>query len=269
MLPRWCAREAPGLSPTVPWFPAHVRLSLGFMLRAQPRVSLPLLSSLGPPGPYSPGMAVVVTEPCALLSCRDAAGTPISMMSSSLLHCYLLFPKASQNFSDREAYFSAVRLFSKGNALRNLMSPQCSLWLGPRGGTAGSRRMSPLWASQCRVLGHLLAAGLGPWEQGVSGSAPPSNSQAQPAAPPRNLWHKDVGKKPTAVSKPWTVSKVRAAFDGGEYALENVLDPCLEAAQRGTLSPVQTHTCCLQDGCVKQSAGNMLSSTSSLLFLAI
>lgn len=110
------------------------------MLRAQLRVSLPLLSSLGPPGPYSPGMAVVVTEPCALLSCRDAAGTPISMMSSSLLHCYLLFPKASQNFSDREAYFTAVRLFSKGNALRNLTSPQCSLWLGPRGGTAGSRR---------------------------------------------------------------------------------------------------------------------------------
>lgn len=156
-----CHLLSPGSQHTsgFPWAACSV-----LSLCATPRV-LPPVSSLGPPGPCSPGMAAVVKEPCALLSvlsCRDAAGTPISMMPSSLLNYYLLFARASQNFSDREVYFTAIRLFSKGNALGNLKSPQCSLWLGPWGGTAGSRRMSPLWASQCRLPGHLLAGGLGP-----------------------------------------------------------------------------------------------------------
>lgn len=67
----------------------------------------------------------------------------------------------------------------------------------------------------------------GPWgparPQGLCDQLhfPPVGAKHNLPLMPRYLWHRDVGRKPTGVSKAWTVSKVRAVFDGGEYALEN------------------------------------------------
>lgn len=104
-----------------------------------------------------------------------------------------------------------------------------------------------------------------------SASLPSSRSQAQPATHAKVFLAQGCGEKnpQECQSHGQPPKRERAAFDGGEYALEKGLDPCLEAALRSTRSPPQTHTRCLEDLSTKQSAGNMLSSTSSLSFLAI
>lgn len=96
--------------------------------------------------------------------------------------------------------------------------PQQGMLMG--GGVLQSQPVPRWWPSQ----GQLPAGPWGPAQpQGLCDGLrfPPAGAKHNLPLMPRYLWHRDVGRKPTGVSKPWTVSKVRAVFDGGEYALEN------------------------------------------------
>lgn len=136
------------------------------MLSAQPLcypTCPPPVSSLGPPGPCSPGMAAVVKEPCALLSVlsrRDAAGIPISMMPSSLLDYYLLFTRARvRTFQTEKCISLQSDCFLREThwEISSLLSAVCGWVHG--GGQQG--------AGECHPYGHHNAGSLGTcWQEG-------------------------------------------------------------------------------------------------------